>query len=715
MEILDPADSIQACSNENFADSTQSWRADQIPRNLQNCAMPHAPDDDRPPLAQARSRLLEQVRLNVRRVSPPPEPTSDGTWPDLDVAEPRPSNWAGREFLLRVEALAAHGRANAALKALDWWLRRDPLNPNWWHNQIGTPRLVGGTLVLLGDRVSPELLAACRPILERSGDFLLSTDGLTRTPSAWTGANLLWMSINRLIAALLFGETDTLADAVSAAMREVFVASSGQEGMQVDGSFHQHGPLLYNGGYGRAFLNDCAFIIAATLGTPWAPAEETRRLLVDHLLDGTRWMLRGAEVMPACRDRNITRDLREPANDLANVADILAAAGAHRREELSALSISIRRETAPGSLAGNRMFYRSDFMVQHSPAACVAVRMHSVRTKRAESINGEGLRSHHLADGLTWLLRSGAEYRDIYPVWDWQRLPGITCALTPEPEPPGEVDRPSPTVAVGGVSDGNWGACTQHLVNDRLSIRKSWFFGPGKLVCLGAGLRAETGLPVVTTLDQSLLQGPVTVNEAHAPLTVGRHALKHVHRLDHGPWGFEFPAPVDVFVEIGPRTGRWSDIGSGSEKSVTQDVFLAHLAHGSDGTPDGYAYAVRLGDDRCGYEILENSPQVQAVRWPHAGLSQVVFHEPGRFSLGAGNELSVDRPCCVQIAGDESQGWRLTLADHTQKAELITVALSGPDGSPMMNARTKPPDGDQAGKSFLIRPDADTDPAKEWH
>ncbi len=668
------------------------------------------------PLDQVRSQLLEQVRLNVRRAPLPQEPGPEGTWSDLDLAEARPSNWAGREFLLRVETLAADGRTDAALNALDWWVRHDLLNSNWWHNQIGTPRLVGGTLVLLGDHASPELLADCRPILGRSGDFLLSADGFTRTPCVWTGANLLWMSINRLISAALFGETEALADAVSAAMREVFVGSSGQEGMQVDGSFHQHGPLLYNGGYGRAFLNDCGFIVAATRGTPWKPSEETRRLLVDHLLDGTRWMLRGAEVMSACRDRNITRDLREPADDLARVADNLATANGYRHDELSALSAAIRSATAPAPLAGNRMFYRSDFMVQHCVEASVAVRMHSARTKRAESINGEGLHSHHLADGLTWLLRDGSEYRDIYPVWDWQRLPGTTCALTTDPEPPAMVNSPSPATAVGGVSDGAWGACTQHLVNDRLSIRKSWFFGPGAMICFGAGLHAEAGLRVVTTLDQSLLQGPVTIDEACEPLTVGRHALKSVRRLAHGPWSFEFPAPAEVTVEIGPRTGRWSDIGSGSDQPVKQDVFIAQLTHDVGGMPGDYAYAIRLGDGACvRYEILENTRRAQAVRWPDAGLWQIVFHEPGSLSLGTGHELDVDRPCCVQLVGDERRGWELTAAEHTQRGGTLAITLRGPDGAPQVDVCTRLPDGDHSGKSFCVDVRSGLDQAVDGH
>ena len=172
------------------------------------------------------------------------------------------------------------------------------------------------------------------------------------------------------------------------------------------------------------------------------------------------------------------------------------------------------------------MFYRSDFMVQQTRDTCVSVRMHSCRTVRAECCNDEGRLSHHISDGLTCLLRSGAEYRDIFPVWDWQKLPGITCLQTPKPESRHTVKLTATTDSVGGVSDGVHGACTQHLLASHLEARKSWFFGPAGILCLGAGIRSSFAGPVITTLDQSLIQGPVETDSTPTPLPHDRHALK---------------------------------------------------------------------------------------------------------------------------------------------------------------------------------------------
>ena len=67
----------------------------------------------------------------------------------------------------------------------------------------------------------------------------------------------------------------------------------------------------------------------------------------------------------------------------------------------------------------------SDIMVQRRPGYYTSARMYSTRTLNTDGyINGENKKSHHLADGATYIFRTGEEYRDIFPVWDWKRIPG---------------------------------------------------------------------------------------------------------------------------------------------------------------------------------------------------------------------------------------------------------------------------------------------------
>lgn len=678
---------------------------------------PASPSMPSPDLKRLREHLRHLIVSGLPHspdfVAVVENPSPQGTWTDIDYAD-KSGGWKPRRHLQRTQTLALRAAtegddesAAAALSSLVWWVEHDPLSPNWWHNQIGSPRLLAHTLILLGDRVPPRLLADCRPIFERAGDFYWMDAGKRRQPIHWTGANRLWISANRLLAGALYDDETLIGTALADALKEIRVASSSEEGIQADGSFHQHGPLLYNGGYGSSFLGECLFFLEATQGTRWEPESRYQQLLADFLLDGTRWMLRGADFNHGSRDREITRP-RQTTTGLARLAAFLAQAAGPRQAELQDLADALQAGSAPGHLTGNRMFYRSDFMVQQEAASCLSVRMHSARTARAESLMGEGLRSHHLADGLTYLLKTGEEYRDIFPVWDWQKLPGITCRQTPKPEPSDTVARRSPSTSVGGVSDGRYGVCTQHLQTDHLNARKSWFFEPDGLVCLGAGIRSSDAGPVVTTLDQSLRQGPVECDAGGAPLNDGPHLLRNARWLRHGPWGFVFPQPTDLTVELGPRTGAWNLIGNGPADPVTRDVFLAYSNHGDTPKDAAYAYLVVADADRArltllaqkpGFQIAANTEVAQAVWRPESGLLQAVFHEPGEITWGNGGTLRVNRVCCVQLRREPTGDWRLDVADVQQQGGHVDVEFREAPDAPAKKTTIPFPTGDHAGES----------------
>lgn len=669
-------------------------------------------------------RLREQLRRKVSSACwsaasdsgkhAPPE--ANGTWTDIDYSSRARTEWSPSLHLSRTQALVedAVARGNKphierALTALAWWIEHDPRSDNWWHNQIGTPRVLASALLLAADHAPPSLIRASRPILERAGSFVLNDDG-SRSPMKWTGANLLWISANQLLTGAVVGDETLVEHAISAALTVIRISTRHEEGIQVDGSFHQHGPLLYNGGYGASFLNECLFFFEATHGTRWAPDHRYDALLADYILNGTRWMLRGADYNQACLDRVITR-ARTPNESLAAVTAFLARVGGPRQAELEDLTQAIRSHHAPGNLAGNRMFYRSDFMVQQDPAACVSVRMHSRRTVRAECCNDEGKRAHHVSDGLTCLLRTGAEYRDIFPVWDWQKLPGITCVQTPRPESRHTVKLPASADSVGGVSDGTRGACTQHVLSDHLEARKSWFFESHGVLCLGAGIRSSFAGPVVTALDQSLIQGAVETDSAPAPWPHGRQTLKQSRWLRHGSWGFVFPQPTDVTLELGPKTGAWAMIGTGPSAPVRQDVFLAYLSHGEAPDDATYAYLIvadagRASLDRMtaqpGFQIVANNEAIQAVWWPEERLLQAAFFSAGAISWMPGHSLRVDRDCILMLRHDASGAWIFDAADPRQTTDPVNVILSEPLRGERAQAITFP-GGDHLGRTIRAR------------
>src|SRR6185437_1854463 len=114
----------------------------------------------------------------------------DGSWADVDYADQARSGWKTQTHISRLllmcrawrlSADAGHPDAKllAAIHgALDFWLAHDFKNPNWWHNEIGTPELIGSSALLTQSELTPDEISKSLDILRRS------------KWDKWTGENL---------------------------------------------------------------------------------------------------------------------------------------------------------------------------------------------------------------------------------------------------------------------------------------------------------------------------------------------------------------------------------------------------------------------------------------------------------------------------------------------------------------------------------------------
>ena len=124
--------------------------------------------------------------------------------------------------------------------------------------------------------------------------------------------------------------------------------------------------------------------------------------------------------------------------------------------------------TLPGAVM-NRDFFRSDYMMHRRPAYYASVKLSSHRVIGGEATNAENISGRYLADGALFLYQTGREYADIFPVWDWRRIPGVTCVTT------GATLQPAGMMATdfaGGVSDGTYGAAGLDFHRDGVSGKK---------------------------------------------------------------------------------------------------------------------------------------------------------------------------------------------------------------------------------------------------
>ena len=671
----------------------------------------------------------------------------DGSWPDLDYADTTRSRWQPgihweRLLLLtQVFRLPGHPAYNhpalkkRILSAIGYWNSVRPVCPNLWWNLIGVPQKMGETLLLMASDLSPDQQSQTLALLKRG---IKPTYYDFNGPA--TGQNQIWLATIHLMSGLLEHDSTTLRRAFGAMAGEIKVTTA--EGIQADGSFHQHGPLLYSGGYGLAFTRDLAWLMRLADGTPYAFPADKKTLFANLILDGQQWMIRGGTGAASGFDHSaVGREIVRPQSangklpgGLAAWGQLLTELSLPRRAEINALANRLAGRAAP-VLSGNRHFWRSDYLVHHRAGYISSVRMASVRTKGSESGNGENEQGYYLGQGVQFIYRTGSEYRNLFPVWDWQRLPGHLCEQSPEPLPPipwGQ-EAAGNTTFVGGASDGIYGLLAGEYRRGNVRAKRAWFHFDGEIVCLGTGLFCPTDFPLFQSINQCHLTGDVTVSSGtSAPRTLpeGDHALPPTHWVLHDSVGYVFPETPAVHVRNAVQTGSWRDINRNpaqSDAELRLPVFSVWLDLGSQVRDKTYFYLIRPGvsaADLEGYQspivLLRNDSLVQAVR--HSALNQVqaVFYQAGLLRTDNGLTISVDKPMML-LAVQQPDALLLTVSNPAgsgfarlpgSKALTVEVSINRhlrcPDcrwsaGSQTTTLRAKLPENALAGKSVTIR------------
>ena len=130
-----------------------------------------------------------------------------------------------------------------------------PECPNWWHNEIGVPKKMAGVLLMMREELSEEEMAGGLKVLERS-------------QFGRTGQNKVWLAGNNLMKGLLTDD-EALVRRACREIQETIYMADGEEGIQKDWSFHQHGPQIQFGNYGLAYVEGLSFWMSVLKGTSY--------------------------------------------------------------------------------------------------------------------------------------------------------------------------------------------------------------------------------------------------------------------------------------------------------------------------------------------------------------------------------------------------------------------------------------------------------------
>lgn len=637
-----------------------------------------------------------------------------GGWPGIPYASKQRGSWEPAEHLGNLQRLAKAwlkpGTTNyhhpAILKAfhkgLNYWLENDFQCPNWWYPEIGVPMQLAPSLILMEGELSADQLSKAIKILDRA-------------KIGMTGQNKVWLSGNVLMKSLLLRDSEMIRKASQSIQEEMKVGIG--EGIQPDGSFHQHGPQIQFGNYGLAYVGDMIKWIKLLRNTPFAFDETKMGILRNYLLEGQQWISWKNQMDVSACGRQLFMDAQQ--GKARNLSSDFA-----QMEKLDPdFAKAYQKAGQFESLSGNKHFWRSDFQVQRTPTYYFSVKMCSERVIGAESCNSENIRGYYMGDGTTYLYQSGQEYENIFPYWNWKKIPGTTIQ---------QDDKELPVLTakgyriesdfVGGVSDGKSGIAVMDYRRDGLTAKKSWFIFQDQIVCLGAGITSAAGVPVTTSLNQCYLNGEVELNSSHGfSLGEKRQVVESCNWVLHSGLGYFFPVPATVNLETHAVTGSWNQVAlMYKNEPISAPIFSLWIDHGINPKDQSYSYclipnATKKQLDKLAkvpnFQIIANSIALQAVVSSDRQWGGAIFYKGGLVVLS--EEVEVAQPCLLLLKRTVKD-LTFVVSDPTQKMNQLKITLKGSYkvNNSAVTARTDHgltellvslPKGEEAGRSVLFK------------
>jgi chondroitin AC lyase len=623
-----------------------------------------------------------------------PRQQKNGSWADINYSSTIETAWPPLLHLKRLNYLTLGYVINenkyfnnqevlaGIISGLRYWYAQNPSSSNWFQNDIAIPTALGEILILLNHNKSQLPTALQDSLLQRmqQGNIYKSI-----------GANKLDIATHMLYRACITKDKALMNIALEQAFYPV--AFTSRQGLQYDYSYLQHGPQLQIASYGEVFLKGEYKVASWVQGTVYALSADKLKILNNYLINTYLKTIRGRYIDFNTEGRGIARNdiLDKTSITEATVNNSLIALAKKASPQNTVLlneaqdRINEIQHPSYKILPSHTHFWKADYTLHTRPAYSFNVRSVSRRTVRAEVGNNENLLGKFLPDGSTNIQRSGAEYFNIMPIWEWDKVPGITSRDYKEDQPFtiewGERGVHSFT---GGVSDSLYGATVYDFDYNEVSAKKAWFFFDKQVVCLGAGINSFAPQNIVTTINQSWLKGKVfAYADEKLSRVKSKKSFNNANWVWHDSIGYYFPNSGELEIRNQKQKGSWSLINaSRSKKEEEGKVFKMWLNHGLDPSNATYAYVVTPGiskqemsiDHQKEIKILANTTTMQAVKNEELQILQIVFYEAGTLT-DQDFTITVDQPCVVLVKNVAAKNPEIHLADPTQKLKNLNISI----------------------------------------
>ncbi len=650
----------------------------------------------------------------------------DGSFTSIDYQDTNASVWEPSNHMDNILTMvkAAYSPDNSfyndeQLKekialALTYWAVNDFTNPNnTWFTTHGIPTKLADILLFPIEGLTVETRQKLDEIVKRG--YLVVDDPenpYVERRVGSQGGNLTDLIVNSLKIAVATQDKEFVATLVDVLNNELRVFPEQEEhelwqeneGIKADYSFWQHNRLPCFGSYGEVFVKGVNKLLRYLNGTEYMVSNTAVEQYTNLIIDGLQWAVVGPYVDYTVNGRSIarqngTRALQPGLKEACEV--LLSLDHTPRREEVQTL-YDTRFVGEDKGITGHKHFWKSDYTVHKGKGYHIGIRATSDRTRPMDRINGENALGYYLGDGATVLMRTGEEFLNIFPTWDWNKIPGTTTAQNTLPMSDDEdaiFHWFGKTPFAGGVSDGVNGATTLDYDRDGVKAYKSWFMVDNTMFALGSGITSDNSNDIVTTVNQTLQKEDYSMNEG---ASVKNETAEGLTWIEQDNIGYIFPEGGNVMVSAKEQSGSWHDISviSGKEEVVKNQVFTVAVNHGIRPQDATYSYLVAMDADAAEtqqiaeefpFEILQNDTAIQAVCHKEKKIVQAVFREAGTLCVDDQLNISVGQPCILMY---NAQDAKVTAANPYNKQETVHVVVNGQEIDVAL------PGGEYAGQSI---------------
>ncbi|HHW6878139.1 TPA: polysaccharide lyase 8 family protein [Staphylococcus aureus] len=516
---------------------------------------------------------------------------------------------------------------------------------NWWDYEIGTPKSLTNTLILLnGDISSDEKKKYTAPIktFAPDSDKILSSVG---QPEQAKGGNLVDITKVKLLESIIEEDKDMMKKSIDS-FNKVFTyvqdsaTDKDRNGFYKDGSYIDHKDVPYTGAYGVVLLEGISQMMPMIKETPFNDKTQNNTTLKSWIDDGFLPLIYKGEMMDLSRGRAISRENETSHSASATVMKSLlrlsdAMDDSTKAKYKKIVKTSVKSDSSYGqndtlssysdiskmkslmedsTISTNgltqqlKIYNDMDRVTYHNKDLDFAfgLSMTSKNVARYESINGENLKGWHTGAGMSYLYNSDVKhYRDnFWATADMKRLAGTTTLENEEPKGT-DVKKSSKTFVGGTKFDDQHASIGMDFENQdkTLTAKKSYFILNDKIVFLGTGIKiTDSSKNPVTTIENRKANGYTLYTDDKQTTASDNQGTNSVFlestNKPKNNIGYHFLNKSKISIKKETHTGNWKEINkSQKDTQKTDEYYEVTQKHSNSDNKYGYVLYPGLSKD----------------------------------------------------------------------------------------------------------------------